>query len=218
MPTDILTTEQFEAVAPFLLLCGPAALLLALYIGFRFFSTIGKVRKESRHGFEAAKHIQEDYAKACAEDDEERRRLMERYEAMERELRDRVAHSETLSVGTRDRLLKLEQYLKEFFEVELKSVFDSFDKTVASILEEMKAELLRGVDRIEEIQAVVDSKSLAQERILEGDGSVYRMIAETSPERLASAGAEPGPEHGGAEGGGPAGPSEDEIQLEEGNA
>ena len=169
-----------DTLPAILLVCGPAALVVAVYTGLRIFMSLSRIREESRKSLETTRRIERDYEERRARETEERQRLIERFDQIEVDLRERVEQSEKVATGTRERLIKLEQYLKEFFEIELKSVFESFDKTVASILEEMKAELLRGVDRIEEIQAVVDSKSLAQERILEGEGSVYRMIADTS--------------------------------------
>jgi len=168
-----------EIIIVLLTLCGPAALAAVLYIWFRVFVILKQIREDSKKGAEIAERIQRDYEEKCVREDEERQRMINRMEQLDSALRARVDHFEMVATGTRERLIKLEQYLKEFFEVELKSVFESFDKTVASILEEMKAELLRGVDRIEEIQAVVDSKSMAQERILDGEGSVYRMISDS---------------------------------------
>lgn len=170
---------MLDKITALLILCGPAALAAVLYIWFRVFVILKQIREDSRKGAEIAKRIERDYEEKCAREGEERQRMINRLEQLDSALRGRVDHFEMVATGTRERLIKLEQYLKEFFEVELKSVFESFDKTVASILEEMKAELLRGVDRIEEIQAVVDSKSLAQERILDGEGSVYRMISDS---------------------------------------
>lgn len=159
-----------------------AALVISLYTGFRLFLLLERTRRESSRSFEIALRMQEDWERFTEKEKENRRRFTERFERFEEDVRDRVDRFEKVAAGTRERLIKLEQYLKEFFEVELKAVFNSFDKTVASILEEMKAELLRGVERIEDIQAVVDSKSYAQDRILDGEGSVYRMIADTGEE------------------------------------
>ena len=157
-----------------------ASLLLSLYTGFRLFMVLTRIRRESQKGFEIASRVVEDWERFASEEGEKRRRMDERFEEFEASVRARVEESEKIANGARERLTRLEQYLKEFFEVELKTVFESFDKTVASILEEMKAELLRGVDRIEEIQAVVDSKSLAQDRILDGEGSMYRLLTENN--------------------------------------
>ena len=169
-----------EMIEPALILCGPAALILALYFGLRFFMVTKRIREESRKSFEIATNIEEAYQRFHDEVTESRQRLREQFDEMERDINDRVERSEKVAKSTRDRLIQLETYLKEFFEGEMKSVFESFDRTVTSILEEMKSELLRGVDRIEEIQAVVDSKAFAQDRILDGEGSVYRMISETA--------------------------------------
>ena len=168
-----------------------AAATIALYMAIRLFMLLHRIRQESSKSFEVASRIQSDWEKFSAREEEERQRLSERYERFESTTRDQVDRYEKVATGTRDRLVKLEQYLKEFFEVELKSVFDSFDKTVSSILEEMKAELLRGIDRIEDIQAFVDSKSFAQDRILDGEGSVYRLLADTSADGDKAAGALP---------------------------
>jgi len=165
---------------PILVVMVCAALVISLYTGLRLFTLLGRIRKESSKSFQVASQIQEAWEEFSRRQDQERQRLSQRFEDFERATADRVERFEKVAAGTRERLIKLEEYLKQFFEVELKSVFDSFDKTVASILDEMKAELLRGVERIEEIKAVVDSRSLAQDRILDGEGSVYRLLAETA--------------------------------------
>mgnify|MGYP006293113735 CR=1 FL=1 len=169
-----------ELLGNFLLISGPAALVIALYTGFRMFFSLNRIRKESRRSAEIGERIERDYEEKRKQAEEERRRLMNRFGELEVQLTEQIEEAQRVATGTRDRLIKLEEYLKDFFEVELKSVFESFDKTVASILGEMKAALLRAVDRIDESQAVVESKSFAQERILEGEGSVYRMIAESN--------------------------------------
>ena len=157
-----------------------ASLMVSLYTVLHVFTLLNRIRKESQKSYEVASHIQEDWDRFSSREEVERQRLSERFERFENSTRDRVEHFEKVANSTRERLVKLEQYLKEFFEVELKSVFDSFDKTVSSILEEMKSELLRGIERIEDIQAFVDSKSFAQDRILDGEGSVYKLLADTS--------------------------------------
>jgi hypothetical protein len=138
-----------------------------------------------------ASRVMEDWEKFSTREADERQRLAERFARFESATSDRVEQFEKVATGTRERLIKLEEYLKEFFEVELKSVFDSFDKTVSSILEEMKSELLRGIERIEDIQAFVDSKSMAQDRILDGEGSVYRMLNDTATKQPDPAGSAP---------------------------
>jgi len=179
----------------FLVVVVIASLAISLYTGIRVFLLLNQIRKESKRSFEVASRIQEDWDKFSTREADERQRLADRVARFERDTSDRVERCEKVATGTRERLIKLEQYLKEFFEVELKTVFDSFDKTVSSILEEMKSELLRGIERIEDIQAFVDSKSLAQDRILDGEGSVYRLLADTTtkaePHEAAAGAAEP---------------------------
>jgi hypothetical protein len=157
-----------------------AALVLSIATTISVFMLLSNIRRQSKKSYEVASRVLEDWEKFSAREADERQRLAERFARFESATGDRVEQCEKVATGTRERLIKLEQYLKEFFEVELKSVFDSFDKTVSSILEEMKSELLRGIERIEDIQAFVDSKSMAQDRILDGEGSVYRLLADTT--------------------------------------
>jgi hypothetical protein len=168
-----------------------AALVISIATAIGVFMLLSGIRRQSKKSYEVASRVMEDWEKFSAREADERQRLAERFARFENATSDRVEQCEKVATGTRERLIKLEQYLKEFFEVELKSVFDSFDKTVSSILEEMKSELLRGIDRIEDIQAFVDSKSMAQDRILDGEGSVYRLLADTTTKNPAAAGSAP---------------------------
>ena len=167
-----------------------AALVVSIATAVALFLILGGVRRQSKKSYEVASRVMEDWEKFSAREAVERQRLAERFAQFESATRDRVEQFEKVATGTRERLVKLEQYLKEFFEVELKTVFESFDKTVSSILEEMKSELLRGIERIEDIQAFVDSKSMAQDRILDG-GSLYRMLPDTDTKAPAAEGSTP---------------------------
>ena len=164
----------------YVLILAIAALAISLATAIAVIMLLSTIRRQSKKSYEVAARVMEDWEKFSAREADERQRLAERFARFEATTSDRVEQFEKVATGTRERLIKLEQYLKEFFEVELKSVFDSFDKTVSSILEEMKSELLRGIERIEDIQAFVDSKSMAQDRILDGEGSVYRMLNDTA--------------------------------------
>lgn len=163
---------------------------ISLYMSVRLFMQLGSIRKESKRSFEIAERVGSEWQEFSGRESDERRRLIDRVERFEASTKDRVDRYEKVASSTRERLIKLEQYLKEFFEIELKTVFDSFDKTVSSILEQMKAELLRGLERIEDIQAFVDTKSFAQDRILDGEGSVYRLLAQSAPAAEESGNAE----------------------------
>jgi hypothetical protein len=168
---------------PYVLILAILALAISIATLIGVFMLLSGIRRQSKKSYEVASRVMEDWEKFSAREADERQRLAERFARFESATSDRVEQFEKVATGTRERLIKLEQYLKEFFEVELKSVFDSFDKTVSSILEEMKSELLRGIDRIEDIQAFVDSKSMAQDRILDGEGSVYRLLADTTTKK-----------------------------------
>ena len=168
-----------------------AALVISIATAIAVFMILSGIRRQSKKSYEVASRVMEDWEKFSTREADERQRLAERFARFESATSDRVEQFEKVATGTRERLIKLEQYLKEFFEVELKSVFDSFDKTVSSILEEMKSELLRGIERIEDIQAFVDSKSMAQDRILDGEGSVYRLLADTTTKEPDAAGSAP---------------------------
>ena len=165
------------------------AVLVSAYVAVHVFWLLRRIRRDSKKSFETAAQLEQDWEAFSGKELQARRQLQERVEQLENDIRERVAKTEQTATTTRDRLLQLESYLKEFFEVELKAVFDSFDKTVASVLGEMKSELVRGVERIEEIQAVVDSKSYAQDRIMDGEGSVYRLISEADQGQSGPSGA-----------------------------
>ena len=92
----------------------------------------------------------------------------ERAGKLEENTERRIRDFEELVTRTREELRSLENYLREVFEVEMKNLFDSFDTTVGSVLTEMKGELLRGVDRLEHIQTVIDGRLKAQKRMIEG--------------------------------------------------
>ena len=164
----------------YVLILAIAALVISIATAIAVFAILSSIRRQSKKSYEVASRVMEDWEKFSIREADERQRLAERLARFESATTDRVEQAEKVATGTRERLIKLEQYLKEFFEVELKSVFDSFDKTVSSILEEMKSELLRGIERIEDIQSFVDSKNMAQDRILDGEGSVYRLLADTT--------------------------------------
>ncbi len=65
-----------------------------------------------------------------------------------------------------DRMDALEDYVKATFEAKLDAAFKALDGTVAGVLGEMKGELLRGVQRIEEIESLVETRQKAEQRLL----------------------------------------------------
>ena len=120
-----------------------------------------------------------------------RQDLSERVNWFEETTRKRMSELDDLSERTREQIHQLESYIKEFFEAELKSVFQSLDNTVGAVLGEMRDELLRGVQRIDEIQSVVHGQKSAESRVLERETGAFSLL---SGETAASGGAAVEPE------------------------
>jgi len=175
--------------------------VVAVYTGLRLFMSLGQIRKESKEGAKVAGQVREEWTaheqKQTAAQEETTRQLDGRMTTLEQTATTKIAQFEENLNALRDHVVKLEDYLHEFFEVEVKNVFDSFDNNVCSVLDQMKAELMRGVSRIEEIQTVVTSKGTVQDRVLEGKATVQALM-EGSPAGPAPE-AEPGHEAGFAE-------------------
>ncbi len=60
----------------------------------------------------------------------------------------------------------VDAYVKDTLQARLDAAMQAFDGTVTGVLGEMKGELLRGVNRIEEMEAVVSGRSAAHNRLL----------------------------------------------------
>jgi chromosome segregation ATPase len=71
---------------------------------------------------------------------------------------------------------RFEEYFRSVFEKELSFAFRSFDETLGSVLKEMKGELLRGVNRIDQIQGVVSSRGRAEDRLLSSEAEARRLL------------------------------------------
>ena len=178
-------------VALVLLVAVCANLALTLYAGARMFRSIGKLREESSRADQIARAIKsewENFVRTQAEHIRQRAaELEQRAETLEARVDQKVAELEEMVTNNRIQIRRLERYLREFFEVELKNVFDSFDNTVNSTLDEMKRELLRGVDRIEEIQAIVESRDVVEGRLVEGRAAIESLtgeVVESGPRSL----------------------------------
>ena len=156
-----------------------AAIILALYTGIRVFQSVGGLRRESKEAAGVARKVREEWLqherKQTSTLESATRDLDERMTQVEQSTSKRTGELEERVNGLLNHITQLEEYLREFFEVEVKNSFDSFDQTVTNVLDQMRAELLRGVDRIEEIQSVVGSKTAAEDRFLEGKSAVYRL-------------------------------------------
>jgi hypothetical protein len=159
-----------------------ANIVLSAYFGLRLFRSVGKVRDESVRADEISRNLQAEWDRFNRTHTEHIRETMEDLEQRARTLEDRtvgkVAELEEISASNRVQIRRLERYLREFFEVDMKNVFDSFDSTVGSVLEEMKRELLRGVDRIEDIQSMMESRDVVEGRLIEGRSAVQGLTEE----------------------------------------
>jgi len=178
-----------------------------------------KAQEERRRLAETAERLEQEtrskWEEFSARHDSARSAIEARVGAFEAEVGRRVEELDRLAERTRNQIDDLEAYIKQFFEAELKSVFRSFDKTVGSVLGEMKSELLRGIERIDQIQAVVKSKGMAQDRVLEGESAAFGLLSGAGEQEGRGAD-EPELD---AEGNPVApGPDRDALQAEEGRA
>ncbi len=168
-----------------------ASAILVLYFGFRLFLTIGKIRRESKRSAEQAARNHEEWQEFRGKQDqalgEARQKLTNDIHRVADRSREKIAEFEESVGATEEHLEKLERYLREFFEVEMKNIFDSFDSTVSTVLSEMREQLLRGLKNIDEIQSVVESRVQAQDRVLEGAFTAERLLEGKEPEEPAEA-------------------------------
>jgi len=153
-----------------------AALILVLFMGLRLFGAVGRVRRESKRAAETARRVQSEWETFNRDQSEAIRQKLvevdERATTLEQRTAGRIQEFESMVAQTRREIERLENYLRDVFEVELKNAFDSFDSTVSNVLGEMKNELMRGVDRIEEIQALVEGRNAVEGRLADSHDAV----------------------------------------------
>jgi len=80
--------------------------------------------------------------------------------------RERVDEVEDRIPNLFDRLDEFRGTLARTFQGELSSVLNSFDNSVAAILQQMKSELQLGISRIESIESMVRSRERAEQGLL----------------------------------------------------
>ena len=185
MPSDTAVIVMVVAIVAL----GLSAInLLALLLAGR---RTGKVEQKNAENEQRIGRISEEWDDFAASGEEARRamdarmaetsghvdRMRERLVFVD----DRLVRCEETAAETRERLIRFETYTRNFLEKEMRSAFDSFDRTVGSVLGEMKAELLRGVERIEDLQSVVTGKNAAQDRML-GSGAGALLLGEAPDE------------------------------------
>ena len=156
-----------------------ANLALTVFIWISVTRTVGRLRREAQRADEIARTVQAEWELFSRNHAEQIRQKMseieERTGTLENRVQGRVADVERQAGDTRIEVERIERYIREAFEVELKNVFDSFDATVAGVLDEMKREMLRGVDRIEEIQSMVESRDVIEGRLAEGKAMIQSL-------------------------------------------
>jgi len=118
--------------------------------------------------------------------------VVERVENIEAEAREfsrevetfrgRVQEVEERIPNLYDRMEEFRNMLSRIFRSELGAVLDSFDSSVGSVLEQMKAELHMGISRIEAIESMVHSRKRAQQALL-GEEAAHELAGpEKAPE------------------------------------
>lgn len=80
----------------------------------------------------------------------------------------RLDEVESRIPGLFDRLDEFRDTLAKTFQAELSGVLNSFDTSVAGILQQMKSELQLGITRIESIESMVRSRERAESTLLGG--------------------------------------------------
>ncbi len=162
-------------------ICSVASLLLVLYV----FLIISKIRKESKQSVELAAKSRDEWQDFQSRQDlaleDARQKLTTDLHRLSDRTREKISEFEENVGATQDHLERLESYLREFFEVEMKNIFDSFDSTVTTVLGHMREELVRGLKNIDEIQSVVESRGHAQDQILEGAFTVEGLLEGKEP-------------------------------------
>ena len=180
MPQDALNN-----VLVWLTIGNIATLILLLYVGTRLFAAVGRVRRESRRADDTARRMQgewEEYNKGQSEAIRQKlSEVDERATTLEENTAGRIEEFEGLVGRTRSEIERLEHYLRDVFEVELKNVFDSFDSTVSGVLGEMKGELMRGVDRIEEIQTMMEGRDAVEGSLADSRDAVRSLTSGEAP-------------------------------------
>jgi hypothetical protein len=172
------------------LVVSAVALLLALVCWIGAARTAGRVRRDSMSSAAAierlAQHVDSFEPSVASKIREALGPVLERVSEGEREIGALKAQSGSLEVVIAEvrkdleraaqKFEHFEEYFRSVFEKELRFAFRSFDETLGSVLKEMKGELLRGVNRIEQIQSVVGSRNRAEEQLTTSEAEVRRLL------------------------------------------
>jgi len=168
-------------------------------------ASFSRISRQSSRNEQLVKRLKGDWQIYSSRGEQEILRLYKQFDQLEKETRDPVVklnglvgdldqrlsqfHEGALAMredlerlrrqvaSLQERQARFEEYTRSFLEREVKTAFESFDATVGSVLGEMKSELLKGVERIDDIKAVVDGKRQAQMRIERGQAEGARLLA-----------------------------------------
>jgi hypothetical protein len=169
-----------------LIVCVIASIALSAYLAIRMFRTLGSIRKESARAQSLVENLKHEWDSFNRNQSEQLRQRFQDFEDLARRLEDgterRVTGVEELGRRTREDLQSLQHYIHEVLEVQLKGIFDSFDSTVDGVLGEMREQLVKGVDRIDRVKAMVDNRAMVQTKLIEGQQKVKELAEATQKE------------------------------------
>jgi hypothetical protein len=158
-------------------------LAVSAFIAVRMYQTLGAVRRESSRAQSLGENIKHEWDSFNRNQSEQFRQRLQEFEDIARRLEEsterRVLAVEELGRHNRTDIQSLQKYVRDVLEVELKSIFDSFDGTMDNMLLEMKDQLVRGVDRIDKLKFMVDSRIAAQQKLIETQGELKRLAEAT---------------------------------------
>ncbi|HRU06382.1 MAG TPA: hypothetical protein P5137_11480 [Candidatus Brocadiia bacterium] len=181
------------------------ALIVSIMALILLMASYSRINRQSSRNEQLVKRLKGDWQIYSSRGEQEILRLYKQFDQLEKETRDPVVklnglvgdldqrlsqfHEGALAMreelerlrrqagSLQERQARFEEYTRSFLEREVKTAFESFDATVGSVLGEMKSELLKGVERIDDIKAVVDGKRQAQMRIERGQAEAARLLA-----------------------------------------
>jgi len=157
------------------------SLFLNVFMAVRLYQTLGHIRRDSARAARIAEELRHEWDSFNRNQIEFTRRRFAEVEELAQRLEEnterRVRNLEELARRNREEVHVLQRFLHEVFEVELRSVFDSFDSTVGSILAEMREQLQRGVERVDRVQALVESRVATQQKMTKVKDELHRLLA-----------------------------------------
>ncbi|MEW6360452.1 MAG: hypothetical protein AB1696_29245 [Planctomycetota bacterium] len=77
-----------------------------------------------------------------------------------------------------DRLTRFEEYFRTVFEAKFSSSFAHFDQTVVDVLGHMREELQRGLNRVDQMHAMVENRARTEGELLATQQEAQQLLAE----------------------------------------